>query len=76
LHRFYGKNTIIGASFSRKKFLSEPEACSVAENALILARHLLHRNFSFCKNPIVKDFLGKKTEPQFRIKIGVLIWQR
>ena len=46
----------------------------MAENALILAKHPLLRNFSFCKNPITAAFSGKKTEPQFCIKITVLIW--
>jgi len=46
----------------------------VAENALILARHLLHRNFSFYKITDITVFSDKKTEPQFCIKITVLLW--
>ena len=48
--------------------------CAVAENALILARHLLHRNFSFYKITDITVFSDKKTEPQFCIKITVLLW--
>ena len=58
----------------RMRSLQTLNLCAVAENTRILARHLLHRNFSFCKNPFITAFCGKKTEPQFCIKITVQIW--
>ena len=63
-----------GALFFEEKFRSERNLCAVAENTLILANNPLLQNFSFCKNPIVIGFFGKKTEPQFCIKITVQIW--
>ena len=76
LHRFYGKNTIIGALFFEEKFRSERNLCVVAENALILAKHPLLWNFSFLKKSHNMVFLDIKKEPQFCIKITVLIWRR
>ena len=43
--------------------------CAVAENALILARHLLHRNFSFCENPFITAFSDKKQNRNFVSKL-------
>ena len=50
--------------------------CAMAENTLILANHPLLRNFSFYKITDITVFSGKKTEPQFCIKIAVQIWWR
>ena len=48
--------------------------CAMSENAMILAKHQLRLNFSFCENTDITVFSGKKTEPQFCIKIAVQIW--